>query len=95
MTLFLLLNPKHYDNSDPTGEADVWRKRKKQREKEEEELAVALLLEQYKKQQKAEPERIDFEKLLTGALQANYYGMTAERQMRIKQLFLIMLLDDD
>ena len=51
MTLFLLLNPKHYDNSDPTGEADVWRKRKKQREKEEEELAVALLLEQYKKQQ--------------------------------------------
>lgn len=96
MTLFLLLNPKQYDNSDLVGtDVDVWRKRKKQQEREEEEIAVQLLLEQYKKQEKPQAQRVNFDKLLTGALQANFYGMSEQRQARIKQLFLLMLLDDD
>lgn len=100
MTLFLLLNPKQYggvaEKPDTSDILDVYRKRKKKQLQEEEELAVKILLERYKEQYPEEqPKKINFDQLLSGALQTQFYGLDAHRQMRIKQLFILMLLDDD
>lgn len=92
MTLFLLLNPKQYDQSDAL---DVYRRKRRRHEREEEELAVKILLDRYKDLQPTTEEPVNFDKLLVDALQTKYYNLEPARQKRIRELFLLMLMDDD
>ena len=95
MTLILLLNPKQYGTATVEQDtSDVFRKRRRQ-EREEEELAVKILLDRYKELQPATEEPVNFDKLLVDALQTKYYNLDTTRQKRIKELFLLMLMDDD
>ncbi len=95
MTLIVLLNPKQYAYGERSDILDVYRKKRRQQEREEEDLAVKILLDRYKELQPKEETTVKFETLLTGALQTKYYGLDEQRQKRIQQLFLMMLMEDD
>lgn len=95
MTLILLLNPKQYEYGERSDILDVYRKKRRQQEREEEELAVQILLDRYKELQPTTEKEIRFGDLLSGALQTKYYNLDAQRQKRIQDLFLLMLMDED
>lgn len=96
MTLFFLLNPKHYGNNDTS---DVFRRRvkayKKKEQQEEEAIAASLLsarLQESLLPQETEPATLASE-LLAPSNAPGINRLPPERIKRIKMLLILMIAD--